>query len=343
MNIYRLLNIYTKIKSTRIKALGLLTMHLLHWRYTCLFFDPILACNLRCRMCYFSDPERRKDIHGHFTSEDINTIAKNIFPHLRKLQIGCGAEPTLHKNLEDIIKLGKKFHVPYISITTNGNLLDYDKLSVLIEAGLNEITLSVHGMTQEIYEYFMPGAEFAHIKQLITDLKKIKAKYPSFKIRINYTINERNINDLTQFETFFEGLTIDTLQLRPIQKIGESAYSNFSMEKVLNLYDSIITPLVNLCSQQGTRCLYPTKQNIQNLHLGVSENETESSNIVIDMIPHFYIAPWPNWQEKYNPYQEDFYKYCQRTKRVQLLLKEIFHPSKAKKEDVTKSMNYHVK
>ena len=343
MNIYSLLSIYTKIKSTRIKALGLLTMHLLHRRYTCLFFDPVLACNLRCRMCYFSDSEKRKDLHGHFTSEDIHAIAPSVFPHLRKLQIGCGAEPTLHKHLEEIIQLGKKHHVPYISLTTNGNLLDYGKLSVLIEAGLNEITLSVHGMTQEIYEYLMPGASFAHIKQLIADLKRIKEKNPSFKIRINYTINEKNVNDLTKFETFFEGLKIDILQLRPIQKIGESAYSNFSMEKVLSQYDSIITPLVNLCSQQGIRCLYPSKQNIQDLHLGVSESETESSNVVIDMLPHFYIAPWQNWKEEYNPYQEDFYKYCRRNKRVQLLLREIFHPSRAKKEDVTKSMNYHIK
>lgn len=77
----------------------------------------------------------------------------------------------------------------------------------------------------------------------------------------------------------------------------------------------------------------PSKQNMENLHLGVSENETESSNIIMNMIPYLNIAPWLDWQKKCNAYQETFYKYCQRTNRVSTLLKEIVSPSKSKKED----------
>lgn len=343
MNIYRLLSVYTRIKSTRVKALALLVLHVLHRKYTCLFFDPVLSCNLRCRMCYFSDAEKRKRLHGRFTQADIEAIAKGLFPHLRKLQIGCGAEPALYNDLAAIVGLAKANKVPYISITTNGNLLNYDKLVALVKGGLDEITLSAHGFTKDNYEYFMAGADFGRLLQLINDLKQIKSAYPRFKVRINYTVNERNVGDLAKFPAIFDGLHVDTLQVRPIQKIGESEYCNFSMDGVLRQYDSVITPLVKFCSQQGTRCIYPTKENIAALHMGVDVNETENSNGIVDMMPHFYMSPWEGWKQQYDPYKEDFYKYCRRTKRVALLLKEVLCPSHAESEDVTKTMNYEVK
>ena len=45
-----------------------------------------------------------------------------------KLQIGCGAEPSLYKYNEKLIVLAKEYGVPQISYTTNGSLLDFDKI-----------------------------------------------------------------------------------------------------------------------------------------------------------------------------------------------------------------------
>lgn len=52
MNLYSLLKIYTKIKNPRFRAMGMLLLHLLRRKYTCMSFDPVLGCNLKCRMCF---------------------------------------------------------------------------------------------------------------------------------------------------------------------------------------------------------------------------------------------------------------------------------------------------
>lgn len=343
MNIYRLLNIYTRIRSHRLRALGILAMHLLHKRYTCMFLDPVIACNLRCQMCYFSDAEKRKSLHGIFSREELQLIARQVFPHLRKLQIGCGAEPTIYKHLDELVRLGKQYGVPYIALTTNGNLLTLDKLCSLAASGLDEITLSLHGTSRDNYERLMEGANFDTFVRLLKDLENVKLQYPGFAVRINYTVNEDNVEDLRQLPQLLGDLHIDTLQLRPIQKIGDTKYHNFSMLRVLKRYDDCIMPLVRHCQSVGTRCIYPTRDNISQLQSGDDNNQTRTTNNISDMAPYFYLSPWQRWKEDFNPYEEDFYGYCRRRHRIGLLLRGIFLPSRQSGDYVTKSMNYEMK
>ena len=75
MNVYRLLRTFGRIKSPRLKLLALWALHVMGRRYVGVFLDPVLACNLRCRMCYFSDDERRKELHGRFSKEQLQQVA----------------------------------------------------------------------------------------------------------------------------------------------------------------------------------------------------------------------------------------------------------------------------
>ena len=119
MNIYQLLRLNRVVKNHRIKFLALYLLHKFNRRYLAVNFDPVLACNLRCKMCYFTDSDYVKTLKGQFKEDDLELIAERIFKRALKLQIGCGTEPTLYKGLAKIVALGKRYKVPYISITTN--------------------------------------------------------------------------------------------------------------------------------------------------------------------------------------------------------------------------------
>ena len=107
MNIYKLLKIagLNSIPSP-LKLFGLWTMLVSRRRIIGIFLDPVLACNIRCKMCYFSDPEKRKEMKGIINSEQIDLMAEKLFPKALKLQLGCGAEPTLYTDLPGIIRKG---------------------------------------------------------------------------------------------------------------------------------------------------------------------------------------------------------------------------------------------
>ena len=58
------------------------------------------------------------------------------------------------------------------------------------------------------------------------------------------------------------GDELDILQLRPIQKIGESEYRDFDLTNIHARYDAVLVPLIEECRRRHITCLAPNKQNI---------------------------------------------------------------------------------
>ena len=96
-HIYSLLRLYKKIKSPKLKIVGLMGSSAMGLRHLSLRVDPASSCNLFCLMCYFSDSEIRKQRKGQISVEEMHQIAKIFFSKAFQLVIGCGAEPTLNR------------------------------------------------------------------------------------------------------------------------------------------------------------------------------------------------------------------------------------------------------
>ena len=344
MNIYTLLRFYRVIKSPRLKLLGFLCLHILHKRYLYILIDPSLSCNLRCRLCFFSDPDYSAATKGFFTQEDIHALANSVFHRGIKIQIGCGAEPMTYSRLHELVKLAHDKGIKNISITTNGSLLTQEKLKQLVDNGLNEIVLSAHGLTKERYEYMMRGANYEHFLRLLNDIAAVKKEHPDLLFRINYTVCEDNIEDLKELPMLFSDNLPNVIQLRPVQDIGSTAYDNYSMSSVLAKYEECIMTVVHFCESNNITCIYPNKS-----HLSVIDEENrnkEHLHAVVDMLPCFYLLPYANWKDAFNPYEETFEAYSKRTHRIRNWLKMFLSFNKSagqEKDSVTHSLNYVVK
>lgn len=331
MNIYSLLKANRLIKSNRVKLLGILALHSMKRRYYGIFFDPVLACNLRCQMCYFSDNEKRKELHGSFSKEDISLLAKKFFPYALKLQIGCGAEPTMYKDIPSILSLAKQYSVPYISMTSNANRLTYKDLEEYIQKGLNEITISLHGVHKQTYERLMVNGDYEKFIESIENISQLKKKYPNFKLRINYTINSDNVLELADFFSVFGKYDMDILQFRPIQKIGESEYNNFSWQKIIDNYDVTLGKLKEEAKRRNITIICPSLNDL------TKENNNES--IVFDYT-YIYISPNEIYKDDFNLNKDSFLSYNKRKHLKRNLLKKIF--SKKLSSTLKTKLNYEV-
>ena len=319
-NIYFLLKLNRYIKSIRLKHLGIYFLHITGKRYFCIFLDPALACNLRCKMCYFSDPEKRKTLKGTFQMSELNKLADALFHRILKLQIGCGAEPSIFPHNKELILLGKAKGVPYISMTTNANLFSDKDWWELVESGLDEVTLSLHGVTKEKYEYFMENASYEKFHASMSVLTKIKRDYPNFKIRVNYTVNKDNLNELSSFFQVFGNYAIDILQIRPIQKIGDSDYDEFSWEEIYEHYDSILDKIKIDCKERSITCMVPNKEDL-------IKSENEGSSIV--QTTYCYASPQGIWHDDFNLETDTYETYAKRAKLGTRLLKNVFRSKKS--------------
>ncbi len=342
MNIYTIIKWYRRINSPRLKVLGILAMHVTGKRYLNISMDPALNCNLRCLMCYLNDPENARLLHGQFTDEDIEHIAKAVFHRTLKLQIGCGAEPTLFKGLDRLTLLARQYGVPNISLTTNGNLLTAESVLQLAKNGLNEIIVSAHGLEKETYERMMRNGRFERFTRLIAGIGEAKRQYPGLLLRINYTICQDNIESLRHFQEVFADVKPDVIQLRPVQDIGSKDFTNYAMDEIIAKYDDIIVPLVEYCKANGITCLYPERENI--LIIDQENKDKKHVNTAIDTLPYLYFSPYEGWKEEFNPYEESFEDFARRTHRTRQMVQYLLHPHDSEQEEnSTKALNYTIK
>lgn len=331
MNVYKLLQLNRKIKNHRIKFLGLYLLHKFNRRYLAINLDPVLACNLRCKMCYFTDTEYVKKLKGQFKDDEIKRVAETVFNRALKLQIGCGTEPTLYKKLPELVALGKQYKVPYISLTTNANLLTEEKIEALLKAGLNEFTISLHGVTKASYEDFMGRADYDKFHAAFNAFKKLKKSY-NFKVRINYTFNKDNFHELEELFHHFDGESFDILQIRPIQKIGNTEYNNFDISSLKDDYSRVIKKITTNCKSNNITLLAPTS-------ISKLKNNNEAS-FIFDYT-FCYVSPISFWKEGFNWKEESFNSFSKKIGWSKTLFSNIF---KSKKELKTTSnkLNYEV-
>ncbi|MXN91390.1 radical SAM protein [Flavobacterium sp. Sd200] len=341
MDIYKILKINQYIKSLRIKFLGLWALSVLNKRYVSIQMDPVLACNLRCKMCYFSDPDFvRKNMKGMFKEDDLEPLAKAIFKNALKLQIGCGAEPTLFKHNTKLIELAKEHKVPYISMITNGNLLDEKDISSFANAGLNEIILSLHGVHKATYEDLMDKASFEKFHSIMEALTEQKKLTPHLRIRINYTFNKDNFYELQDFFKVYGNYAIDIIQLRPIDKIGDTVYDQFSLKTIENDYVCVSSAMKEEAEKRKITMLYPQS---------VMRNEEQSfkiktSNDSSFLIPYtyFYVSPKFSWKEDFDWRTEDFESWRKRSNWNNTLLKNALKSRKSLDDTNRNMLNYSV-
>lgn len=329
MNIYQLLKLNRFIKSPIIKNMGIWLLHVLNKRYMVVFFDPVLGCNLRCKMCYYSNETTRKLQKGIFKPEDLPRMAEVIFKQALKLQIGCGAEPSLYKHNVEIIRLAKQLNIPYISFTTNANLLTKEEIYRLLDAGLNEFTISLHGVEKITYEYLMQNAsydKFIEVMHLLTDAKK---QYPHFKIRVNYTVNEINLAELHHFFDVYGSFAIDIFQVRPLQDIGGVINNIENQQEFNKQFNQITTFLRETCKSRNITYIAPIK-------LDDKAKENTSSSVVDST--YCYISPTSFWDSDMDWRNETFRQFSKRTGYASILFKRIY----SKKELTNTKLNYDI-
>lgn len=316
MNIYRLLKFNRHIRSNRIKLLLIFTAHILNRRYYSVRIDPVFACNLRCLMCYFS--KSRKSESRKFSRFEFDILAKNLFGNALQVMVGCGAEPTVHPNYFYLVELAKKYKVPHVGLVTNGQLISKTDLETLSRIGLNELTLSVHGAVKETYEQFMVGAKWNKLIDLLENINLLKSDGKiDFSLRVNYTANPENIEELQSFFDVFGKYPINVLQVRPIMDIGGSYFTPFTTENI-SAYNRIIENLRIECGKRGITLLANTK------------NPSYRQQGVNPIIAHTYLYVSPQVVVNSNFYweSETYRHFLKRTGWHKTMLKTILYPQK---------------
>lgn len=132
--------------------------------------ETISACNARCIMC----PNSITTNKSNFPTQLLGTeVYKELIDEIanykvRYLALFSQNEPLLDKRIIDFIRYGKeKCPKTKIALNTNAALLSPELSDKILKSGLNHITFSIHGWTEETMKK-VSGLDFKIVLSNIT-------------------------------------------------------------------------------------------------------------------------------------------------------------------------------
>lgn len=120
---------------------------------------PVYACNFRCEYCFHCLPKDKRGYDCDTIFMDFDMFKKSVddmkeFPsRVKMMRIAGLGEPTMHRNLADMVRYAKKSGIfENINIVTNAFALT-DELSLkLVDAGLDMLRISIQGTSSQQYK-----------------------------------------------------------------------------------------------------------------------------------------------------------------------------------------------
>ena len=126
-----------------------------------LFLDPSSLCNFKCKFCPTGEPKLLKTTNrwqGLMNLDLYKKIIDDLYEFdkpLKVLRLYKDGEPFLNPHLAEMVQYAKDSGcIKSIDTTTNGSLLTPERVMPVIEAGIDQINISLDGMSNEQFLQF---------------------------------------------------------------------------------------------------------------------------------------------------------------------------------------------
>lgn len=125
-------------------------------------------CNLACKGCYV-DTRVRNDL-------DLRKLKESIllpFVALGGKTIGfSGGEPLLYEGIFDAIRMARQYNL-YVSVVTNGVLLNYNTAKDLVKSGVNSLQISLDSIDEDYNDSIRGKGNKKSVIQAIENVTRV--------------------------------------------------------------------------------------------------------------------------------------------------------------------------
>lgn len=168
-------------------------------------FPPVVriettnACNSSCIMCPHSKMTRPIGIMAQNLYEKI--VKECADNRVRTLHLHNFGEPLMDKHFIERIAFAKKIGIPKVKFFTNASLLNSEKAEAILDAGADEIKISVDGDSKETFEAIRIGLNYDEVSSNIIKLIELRNKRGLKKpvVKLNFVVRDDNRHEKQQF------------------------------------------------------------------------------------------------------------------------------------------------
>jgi AdoMet-dependent heme synthase len=173
--------------------------------------DLTHTCNSNCLFCYQGSSELRKD----------QMETETIFDLLKELKsMGCyrvgfsGGEPFLRRDILEILLYASSLGLS-LSLTSNGQLIKETDIAVLKKLSLSRITISLHAVEQDAYNFIF-GTDKYNVSDVLQTIERMVDS--NMRVGIAITLTKYNIDSIPKIieKVLDMGINMSNITFNPL-------------------------------------------------------------------------------------------------------------------------------
>jgi radical SAM protein with 4Fe4S-binding SPASM domain len=166
-------------------------------------------CNLKCSSCPIGRGKIKNKKMMSFSN--FKFIIDKIKISVKELSLFNYGEPLLNPEIVKMIKYAKKNGIKIVNIHTNGLLLNKKLSKQLVESGLDYISFSIDGASEETYKKYRIGGDFNKLVKNIREFIEIKKNLKSRKpfIEAQFVVMKHNQHEINKFGQIFKKIGVN--------------------------------------------------------------------------------------------------------------------------------------
>ncbi len=201
-----------------------------------ILMDITEVCNLACTHCPHPDFKVSSHYGARYLDPELNEkMIEEVREHgqgiTKYIRYASNGEPLVHPNCYDMIDAAVAHSGVYVTLTTNGTIMNEKRTIKLLEAGVHMIDISIDAHSAETYAKIRVNGDLnvtrANVHKLIDMVEQAGA---DTRIVVSYVEQPENQSETQDFESYWQDAGADHVIIRRLHSCS-GAKADLAVER----------------------------------------------------------------------------------------------------------------
>lgn len=174
------------------------------------------VCDYHCAHCPTGQGKRGRPA-GFMSVERFARVTRDLVPYLYKIALYNWGEPLMNPHVCSIISYAHERRVA-TAVSTNLARLPREGAEGLVGSGLDDLIVSLNGLSQETYRIYHRGGDFdkvvAHLRAVVEEKRRRASRSPH--IELQFIAMRHNEGEIPMLERFCKDVGADSFRVVPM-------------------------------------------------------------------------------------------------------------------------------
>lgn len=182
--------------------------------------DVTEICNLQCTHCphpTFKSSEHydARCLDPEIHKKMVDEVKEKGGGYTQYIRYTSNGEPLVHPNIYDMLDYAVENSGVFITLTTNGTIMNANRIGKLLASGLNMIDISIDAYLPDTYGKIRVGGKLSKTQENVHNLIHMRNELGvKTKIIVSFVEHDHNKKEIEEFENYWNRSGVDSVVIR---------------------------------------------------------------------------------------------------------------------------------